>query len=115
VADQALVPDKAKIKSYLARPWKEYSHTMIMESEIGDFIHPDGFLPWNGDFGLKTLTYREFNNNGPGAATAGRVKWPGYKLVKNKAEATKYTVENFLQGGNWIKSTGTPVKTGLYV
>ena len=58
MADKALIPDKAKIKSYLGRPWKEYSHTMIMESEIDDFIHPDGFLPWNGDFALKTLTYQ---------------------------------------------------------
>ncbi|KAJ3704862.1 hypothetical protein LUZ61_008567 [Rhynchospora tenuis] len=114
VADPALIPDKAKIKSYLGRPWKEYSHTMIMESEIGDFIHPDGFLPWNGDFALKTLTYREFNNNGPGAATAGRVKWAGYKLIKDKAEASKYTVENFLHGEEWIRATKTPVKTGFY-
>ncbi|KAJ4801800.1 Pectinesterase [Rhynchospora pubera] len=114
VADPALIPDKAKFKSYLGRPWKEYSHTMIMESEIADIIHPDGFLPWNGDFGLKTLTYREFNNVGPGAATAGRVKWPGYKLIKDKAEATKYTVENFLHNVEWIRGTKTPVKTGFY-
>jgi len=111
-ADNALVPVKTTIRSYLGRPWKEYSRTIIMESTIDDLIHPDGFLPWEGDFALKTLYYAEFNNKGPGAKTTARVKWPGYKVI-NRQEALEYTVGPFLQG-DWISATRAPVKVGLF-
>ncbi|KAF2285098.1 hypothetical protein GH714_037870 [Hevea brasiliensis] len=107
-----LVPAKATVKSYLGRPWKEYSRTIIMESTIEDLIHPDGWLPWEGDKGLKTLYYAEFNNKGPGSKTDGRVKWPGYHLI-SKEEANKYTIEPFLQG-DWITDMGAPVHFGLF-
>ncbi|KAI4335145.1 hypothetical protein L6164_013818 [Bauhinia variegata] len=110
-ADDKLVPDKAKIKSYLGRPWKEYSTTIVMESEIEDVIHPDGWLPWEGDFALKTLFYGEFNNTGPGASTSARVKWPGYKVL-TKDQAKPFTVGNFMKG-TWIISS-VPVQIGFY-
>ncbi|CAL9098005.1 unnamed protein product [Musa textilis] len=113
VADGALVPDVAKIPSYLARPWQEYSHTVIMESDIGSFIHPDGYTPWNGDFALATLSYREYNNKGPGADTSKRVNWPGFKVI-GQNEAKAYTIAPFIQGDDWIPKTGTPVRLGLY-
>lgn len=109
--DKKLIPFKSQIKSYLGRPWKEYSRTIIMESTIGDLIHPDGWLPWEGDFGLKTLFYTEFNNKGPGATLTARVKWPGYKSI-TKEQATQFTVGPFLRG-DWVKASGTPVHMGL--
>ncbi|CAK9143270.1 unnamed protein product [Ilex paraguariensis] len=112
LADEKLEPEKSKIKSYLGRPWKEYSRTIVMESELGDVIHPEGWLPWNGDFALKTLYYAEYNNKGPGAKLSARVKWPGYKVIK-KEEAMKYTVGPFIQGDNWLKATNVPVRFGL--
>ncbi|XP_026430207.1 pectinesterase-like [Papaver somniferum] len=111
-ANYALLPVKFKIKSYLGRPWKEYSRTIIMESMIGNLIAPEGWMPWQGDFALKTLNYVEYENKGPGAATGARVKWPGYKSSMTKDEAMKYTVEPFL--GDWVKPTGVPVQIGLY-
>ncbi|XP_061361292.1 pectinesterase-like [Gastrolobium bilobum] len=111
-AADALVPVLGKIKNYLGRPWKEYSRTIIMESEIGDLIQPDGWLPWEGDFALTTLYYGEYNNNGVGANTNARVKWPGRKDI-NREEANTYTVESFLQG-TWINGTGVPAQLGLY-
>ncbi|KAJ7955368.1 Pectinesterase [Quillaja saponaria] len=112
-ADDSLTPVKSQFKSYLGRPWKEYSRTIIMDSTIEDIIHPDGFLPWQGEFALKTLYYAEYNNKGSGAKVTARVKWPGYKVI-NKQEAFKYTVGPFLQG-SWLNGTGVPVKFGLYV
>lgn len=38
--------------NYLGRPWKQYSRTVFMESYIGEFISPNGWLEWNGTFGL---------------------------------------------------------------
>lgn len=113
LADEALVPVKANFKSYLGRPWKEFSRTIIMESTIDDHIHPDGYLPWDKDFALSTLYYAEYNNKGPGAETKDRVKWAGYKGIIDKQEAMKYTVGPFLQG-QWIREAGAPVRFGLY-
>ncbi|KAL0292398.1 UNVERIFIED_CONTAM: putative pectinesterase/pectinesterase inhibitor 45 [Sesamum calycinum] len=112
LAADGLAPEKAKFKSYLGRPWKEYSRTIIMETEIGDFIQPEGWMEWEGDFALKTLYYAEFNNKGPGSSTAGRVKWPGYKSIK-KEEALEFTVGPFLQGEGWIKNADVPVRFGM--
>ncbi|KAJ4823266.1 hypothetical protein Tsubulata_028442, partial [Turnera subulata] len=72
VAEDKLVPDKAKIPSYLGRPWKAYSRTIIMESEIGDVIRPEGWLPWLGDLYLDTLYFAEYRNRGAGAKTDKR-------------------------------------------
>ncbi|KAL6859378.1 hypothetical protein ACP4OV_017637 [Aristida adscensionis] len=102
------------IRSYLARPWREFSRTLIMESEIPAVIDKAGYLPWNGDFGLKTLWYAEYANRGPGADTAGRVNWAGYKKLISKEEAAKFTVQSFLRGEPWIKPAGVPVKYGLW-
>ncbi|XP_075502121.1 putative pectinesterase/pectinesterase inhibitor 13 [Primulina tabacum] len=112
LADEKLRPEKGKFKSYLGRPWKEYSRTVIMESEIGDLIQPEGWMEWNGDFALKTLYYAEFNNKGAGSNTSGRVKWPGYKVIK-KEDAMKFTVGSFLQGESWLKSASVPVRFGM--
>ncbi|CAL0325476.1 unnamed protein product [Lupinus luteus] len=111
-ADESLVPVKDKIRSYLGRPWKEFSRTIVMESEIDDFIHPEGWTPWAGNFALDTLYYAEFNNTGPGASTKARVKWPGYKII-NKEVATKFTVGQFLKG-TWVQGTGVPSIQGMY-
>lgn len=115
VADESLKPVVDKFKTYLGRPWKEYSKLVIMESEIGGLIDPEGYMPWEGDFGLKTLSYSEFGNYGPGSDVKSRVKWPGVKVI-NKDEAKSYTVATFIQGGDWIKKAGVqvPVRMSLY-
>lgn len=108
--------DPKKFRTYLARPWKEYSRTVVMESLIGSFVHPDGYMPWEGDFALKTLYYAEYANKGGGADVSRRVKWPGVKVIK-RAEALGFTVDAFIQGHQWIRAAGVavPVKLGLYV
>ncbi|KAG0469518.1 hypothetical protein HPP92_016218 [Vanilla planifolia] len=101
VADPALAADKARIRSYLARPWKEYSRTIFMESEIGDFVHPDGYMPWEGDFALNTLFYAEYGNRGGGADTSRRVRWPGVKVL-TKRQAAAWTVPAVYGINNFI-------------
>ncbi|CAO2188423.1 unnamed protein product [Urochloa humidicola] len=114
-AESALTDaSRPAIRSYLARPWREFSRTLIMESEIPAFIDKAGYLPWNGEFGLKTLWYAEYANRGPGADTAGRVTWPGYKKVITKEEAAEFTVQNFLHAEPWLKPVGAPVNYGFW-
>ncbi|GLT56173.1 hypothetical protein SLA2020_292390 [Shorea laevis] len=110
--DDSLAPVKAQFKTYLGRPWKKYSRTIIMESTIEDLIDPAGWLAWSGTFALDTLFYAEFNNEGPGAKRDGRVKWPGLKTI-TKEQAEKFTVGPFLQGA-WINDTGASVHFGLF-
>ncbi|KAJ4765296.1 Pectinesterase [Rhynchospora pubera] len=112
VADKALEADKAKLPSYLGRPWKLYSRAVIMESSIGDYIHPEGWFPWNGDFALKTLYFAEYGNTGPGASTAGRVKWGTFHVI-TKADATQFTAGAFINANNWLASTGVPNYLGF--
>ncbi|XP_073292506.1 pectinesterase-like [Primulina huaijiensis] len=107
VADAAYHPFRHKLKSYLARPWKEYSRTIIMESFLDDLIQPEGWLPWNGDYALKTLFYTEFNNRGPGADKSHRVTWPGVKeLPANRIR--RFTASKFIEGNKWVKKSKVP-------
>jgi len=119
VPEKALYPSRFKIKSYLGRPWKQYSRTVVMESNIGDFIQPEGWSVWSGDLYLDTLYYAEYANSGPGANLQGRVKWKGYHGNINKNEAAQFTAAQFLRGGttgvaeDWLKATGVPYSIGF--
>ncbi|WOH11750.1 hypothetical protein DCAR_0831241 [Daucus carota subsp. sativus] len=112
-ASTDLYPVRGSIKTYLGRPWKEFSTTVFMQSKIGDHIDPAGWAEWDKDFALKTLYYGEYLNQGPGAGTAGRVKWPGYHVITSSTEASKFTVAQLIQGGSWLKSTGVTYTEGL--
>lgn len=113
VPEQKLYPVRFKYPTYLGRPWKEYSRTVIMESTIGDLIQPAGWLEWNGNFALDTLYYREYANRGPGAVTHRRVRWRGYKVITDRNEALRFTPGPFLQGNLWLRYTGAPYFLGF--
>ncbi|KAK9267723.1 hypothetical protein L1049_010156 [Liquidambar formosana] len=113
IASSDLERVKASIPTYLGRPWKEYSRTVVMQSYIGDHIDPAGWSIWSGDYALATLYYGEYLNSGPGAGTGKRVKWSGYHVITSAAEARKFTVAELIQGGTWLKSTGVTYTEGL--
>ncbi|CAA7044240.1 unnamed protein product [Microthlaspi erraticum] len=100
------------VKTYLGRPWKEYSRTVVMQTYIDRFLDPTGWNAWSGDFALSTLYYAEYNNTGPGSNTTSRVTWPGYHVI-NASDASNFTVTNFLVGEGWIGQTGVPFVGGL--
>lgn len=89
VPEQALAPERFAVKSYLGRPWKKYATTVFMESQIGDFIQPAGYLSWNGD---QTGFFGEYWNRCPGASARGRVHWKGFRVLKGK-DAERFVVE----------------------
>ncbi|GMJ12413.1 hypothetical protein like AT3G05610 [Hibiscus trionum] len=109
---QDYLPVKAKSKSYLGRPWKQFSRTIIMQSQLDDIIAPEGWCPWNGNFALDTLWYAEFNNRGPGADQTNRVKWRGIQKI-TAAQAQQFTAGVFLLGGEWIPNSGVPYIAGM--
>lgn len=108
-----LIPVQPTFKSYLGRPWKLYSRTVILRSYIGDLIEPVGWLEWDGDFALSSLYYGEYLNRGPGSNTSARVKWGGYRVIQNATEATQFTVGNFIQSADWLNATSVPYFVGL--
>ncbi|KAB2019735.1 hypothetical protein ERO13_D07G017600v2 [Gossypium hirsutum] len=114
-ADTDLLPSVNSTPTYLGRPWKLYSRTIIMQSYISDAIRPQGWLEWNQDFALDTLYYAEYMNNGPGASLSERVKWPGYHVLNNSAQAVNFTVAQFIEGDLWLPSTGVKYTSGFGV
>ncbi|KAG2273014.1 hypothetical protein Bca52824_067569 [Brassica carinata] len=100
------------VKTYLGRPWKEYSRTVYLKNFMDGFIDAKGWNEWMGDFALQTLYYAEFMNTGPGSETANRVNWPGYHVI-NETEAVWFTVSNFIVGDYWLPSMGVPYTGGL--
>uniref|UniRef100_A0A7N0T753 Pectinesterase n=1 Tax=Kalanchoe fedtschenkoi TaxID=63787 RepID=A0A7N0T753_KALFE len=107
-------PDMARVKgnfrSYLGRPWKPLARTVVINSQIDDVIHPDGWMPWSGSTHEKTCFYGEYGNRGTGANTNRRVRW-GKKLTKN--QALFFTVRRFIAGDKWIPKSGVPFVAGL--
>ncbi|KAL5863132.1 hypothetical protein ACOSQ3_000646 [Xanthoceras sorbifolium] len=113
VPDKALWYDRFKIKTYLGRPWRSEALTVFMESTFGDFIQPDGYMPWTGTNNMDTCKYYEYNNRGPGSMTDKRVKWPGVKVISKK-EAEKYTVAVLLKGfDKYLKHSRVPFTSWL--
>ena len=101
--------------TYLRSPYSEYSRTIIMESFIGDVIHPKGWCKWSDNYGIETATFWEFDNRGPGARTDKRVKWNGYSTIFERNQMVSYTVGRFLQADQWLLNRGIPYESGFVV
>ncbi|KAK8572005.1 hypothetical protein V6N12_028069 [Hibiscus sabdariffa] len=110
---QDYLPVKARIKTYLGRPWEQFSRTVIMQSQLDDIITPEGWMPWKFNLYLDTLWYAEFGNRGPGADQTNRVKWKGIQKI-TAAQAQQFTPGVFLTGAQWIPKTGVPYTAGMF-
>lgn len=111
IPEAALQPDRLTVRTYLARPWKAFSRAVFMENTIGDLIQPDGYLPWQGNMFLDTCFFAEYANAGMGANVQKRVKWGKGEL--SKADATRYTADQWLQANTWLPATGIPFDLGF--
>ncbi|KAF8106599.1 hypothetical protein N665_0137s0050 [Sinapis alba] len=100
------------VQTFLGRPWKDFSTTVIMESSLNGFIDPKGWLPWIGDSAPDTIFYGEYKNIGAGASTKNRVKWKGLRFLST-SEANRFTVKPFIDGERWLPTTKVPFRSGL--
>ena len=115
LADPAYHPLRFDNKAYLARPWKNFSRTVFMDTYIDDLIQPDGYMPWQGPEGLSgmdTCYYAEYNNRGPGSDKTKRVKWQGVKSNFTSQGATNFLPSVFFHGDDWIRVTRIPYNPG---
>ncbi|KAF9587121.1 hypothetical protein IFM89_039664 [Coptis chinensis] len=94
-ATSDLLPVIGSIRSYLGRPWRRYSRTVVMQNTISNVIDPLGWNPWTGEF-LNTLYYAEYQNTGAGAGTGNRVNWRGFRVLTNAADVQPFTVGRYL-------------------
>ncbi|KAL8026111.1 hypothetical protein ABFX02_14G007300 [Erythranthe guttata] len=106
-AEPAFLATTPPIDAYLGRPWKELSRTIIMQTNIGGFIAPEGWSPWMGNFALDTCYYGEYQNRGAGSGLAKRVTWKGIKKITPEI-ALSWTAGLAFKGDDWIKSSGVP-------
>jgi pectinesterase len=112
-ASRKLSQAPTKFPSFLGRPWKRYSRTVVMESFIDGFIDRAGWLRWNDTEPTDKLYYAEYANTGPGSPTAARVTWKGYHKNIGRQGALQFTAGRFIQLGRWLKGRGIPNYTGL--
>ena len=93
--DCKLIADSATKKVFLGRPWRPYSKTVYIRTEMGAQIVKEGWDNWRNPENEKTALYAEYKSFGPGANAAGRVKWS--KQLTEK-EVKKYTLKNIFDG-----------------
>ncbi|KAL3604004.1 hypothetical protein D5086_004863 [Populus alba] len=91
-----LKPVQGSVKTYLGRPWKQYSRTVFMKTFLDSLINP-----------------AEYMNTGPGSSTANRVNWKGYRVITSSTVASQFTVGSFISGNNWLPATNVPFTAGL--
>lgn len=112
IATNELYSNSSKVKSYLGRPWRVFSRTVLIESYIDDFIDQKGWTKWSNDQGLDTLFYGEYENYGPGSKIDNRVEWVGYHLMDYN-DAYNFSVSEFIIGDQWLESTSVPYDDGI--
>ena len=93
--DCKLIADTAAKKVYLGRPWRPYSKTVFIHTEMGSHILKEGWENWRNPENEKTVLYTEYKSYGEGATIEGRVKW---SRQLTKKELKQYTLANILAG-----------------
>lgn len=99
--------------TYLGTPCSEQSRTIIMESYLGDVIHPQGWCQWSDNYGIGTATFREYNNRGPGVKIDNRVSWESYKDISKRNKMEGFTAKQFIQADRWVRLAGIPYESGF--
>ncbi len=95
--------ESADVKTYLGRPWRDYSAVIYLNTEMSDVVRPVGWHNWDLPAREKTSRYAEFNSKGAGANSKARVSW---SRQLPKSEAKKITAKSVLSGDDgWLPVT----------
>ena len=87
------ITGESEAKTYLGRPWRDYSNAIYLNTEMSDVVRPEGWQNWNLPTREKTARYAEYNSTGAGANTKARVPW---SKQLTKAQAKQITVKTVL-------------------
>ena len=83
------------VKTYLGRPWRDFSNVIFMNTEMSGVVRSEGWQNWNLPAREKTARYAEFNSSGSGANAKSRMPW-SRQLTKSQAKAI--TIKRVLGG-----------------
>ncbi|MDP4210184.1 MAG: pectinesterase family protein [Bacteroidota bacterium] len=86
----------------IGRPWHDYPKVTILNSDMCEQIHPEGWpTTWRMDYAATSdkLHLYEYNNTGKGADMSHRAKWAGLRALTDQ-EAADYSIEKVLNGWN---------------
>ncbi|MCO5599386.1 hypothetical protein L7F22_053488 [Adiantum nelumboides] len=113
-ADANLTDANFTVGTYLGRPWKEYSRTVFIQSELQAVVRPEGWLPWNASNPYTdTVYYGEYGNRGDGADTSQRVAWKGVHPNMSETDASQFTIANFIGLQSWLEALFVPYQAEL--
>ena len=70
-----LIANDGVDKVYLSRPWRPYAQAAFIRCNLGGHILPEGWNNWNKKDAEKTVTYVEFESQGPGANPKARARF----------------------------------------
>lgn len=82
----------------IGRPWHNYPKVAILNSELCEQMHPQGWpTTWNMEYASTSdkLHLYEYNNTGKGADMSQRAKWVGIRALTVE-EAKQYTISKVL-------------------
>ena len=89
----------------IGRPWHQFPKVAILNSEMTEAIHPEGWpTTWNMEYASTSdkLHLFEYNNSGKGANMDKRAKWAGIRKLSDE-EAKGYSLQKVLGGtDNWM-------------
>lgn len=89
------IDGEPEVKTYLGRPWRDFSNVIYLNTAMSEVIRPEGWQNWNLPAREKTARYSEYNSSGPGGNAKARVPW-SHQLDKNQAKAI--TIKKVLGG-----------------
>ena len=100
-------------KSYLGRPWKTYSTTVFLKSNIGGHVDGAGWLSWNQSRPFEdTCTYGEYENSGAGSDISQRVNWSCVNSQMSASQAADFSVASLLPDTSFVP-TDVPIDTSI--
>lgn len=98
VFDNCKLTAESTVKGvYLGRPWRAFGRTVFLNTEMGEFIKPEGWHNWGKTENEQTAYFAEYKSSGKGGNQENRVKWM-HQL--SESEAQQFTAENFLKGSD---------------
>lgn len=91
------------VKTYLGRPWRDFSNVVYLNTEMSGVVRPEGWQNWNLPAREKTARYSEYKSSGPGGNPQARVPWSHQLTQKQAKEITIKKVLGGEDGWNPLK------------